>query len=468
MTKKNKQKHQQHNKPQQQSPQAEASALVVSSGKKRRRPQSQASCHDGGHGNNIIHSKSNDTPVKPRATSNHAPTVKPTSTMAQTTNNDNRSTSSSNDITSHAIQWLQSRKKSVPSTLLGTSYPFPLTDMDQILNALPDLRERERRALQRHVEKCIKRDATNDCDGAATKTAELDGSDGEYYDNDDDDDNGSNSGNSTVQLPKIEGGTWPSHVDFSNNYRWDDNRVPAEIKNKYVSATIATSTKKNNYNKNSQTSNQTKQSKLLRSSRPSKKVYIKKITDPHHPAHGEFGLYCALPSGLPPGAWILDYVGHITLGEHQDKSSDYVSDFGEASELACDANTYGNEARFLNDFRNTGCYPNVEFNTRRDSNGELRQGVFVKNKKDAKTIPTADGGGGSSDAKSGNKKRGTQGEFEGIKQHEELLVSYGKSYWRSRVGNLTDFVWRLPGQPPVANRSSMAESELGRGINEQE
>ena len=36
--------------------------------------------------------------------------------------------------------------------------------------------------------------------------------------------------------------------------------------------------------------------------------------------------------------------------------------------------------------------------------------------------------------------------FDGVRQHEELLVSYGKSYWSSRVGNLTDFVWRLPGQ----------------------
>ena len=75
-------------------------------------------------------------------------------------------------------------------------------------------------------------------------------------------------------------------------------------------------------------------------------------------------------------------------------------------------------------FRNTGKHPNVEFNTRRDKNGELRQGVYVKLKKDAK-----------------------QEGFDGVKQDEELLVSYGKSYWRSRVGNLTDFVWRLPGRP---------------------
>jgi hypothetical protein len=40
--------------------------------------------------------------------------------------------------------------------------------------------------------------------------------------------------------------------------------------------------------------------------------------------------------------------------------------------------------------------------------------------------------------------------FDGIKQDEELLVSYGKSYWRSRCdgGDLGEFVTRLPGQPP--------------------
>ena len=89
--------------------------------------------------------------------------------------------------------------------------------------------------------------------------------------------------------------------------------------------------------------------------------------------------------------------------------------------MACDANTYGNEARFLNDFRNTGKYPNVEFNLRRDKNGELRQGVYVKSAKEAREVG-----------------------FSGVKYNEELLVSYGKSYWRSRVGNLTEFVWRYP------------------------
>lgn len=91
----------------------------------------------------------------------------------------------------------------------------------------------------------------------------------------------------------------------------------------------------------------------------------------------------------------------------------------------------------MSKFRNTGKHPNVEFNIRRDKHGELRQGVYVKLKKDAKDP-----------------------QFNGVKQHEELLVSYGKSYWRSRVGNLTDFVWRLPGQD-VPSDGKPASSALG-------
>jgi hypothetical protein len=35
-------------------------------------------------------------------------------------------------------------------------------------------------------------------------------------------------------------------------------------------------------------------------------------------------------------------------------------------------------------------------------------------------------------------------DFDGIHRDEELLISYGKNYWRSRVGNLSDFVTVWP------------------------
>ena len=53
---------------------------------------------------------------------------------------------------------------------------------------------------------------------------------------------------------------------------------------------------------------------------------------------------------------IVDYVGEVCLGANEDRSSDYVCDFGERSQFALDANTTGNEARFINDYRNTGAW----------------------------------------------------------------------------------------------------------------
>ena len=109
-----------------------------------------------------------------------------------------------------------------------------------------------------------------------------------------------------------------------------------------------------------------------------------------------------------------------------------MCDFGEASELALDANTVGNEARFVNDYRNTGRRANVEFRLRRDRRGELRQGIFVCAK-------------------------------EGVCAGDELLISYGKSYWRSRVGNLEDFIVRRPGEVALPTPSQSGPSGCVEG-----
>ena len=62
----------------------------------------------------------------------------------------------------------------------------------------------------------------------------------------------------------------------------------------------------------------------------------------------------------------------------------------------------------------------------------------------------------------GLKKDAKDPDFNGVQRGEELLVSYGKSYWRSRVGNLTDFVWRLPGQSmPEGGKPPMATAAAG-------
>ena len=69
------------------------------------------------------------------------------------------------------------------------------------------------------------------------------------------------------------------------------------------------------------------------------------------------------------------------------------------------------------DYRNTGQYANVEFKLRRGERGELRQGVYVSDS------------------------------TKYIRAGSELLISYGKSYWKSRVGpDLDAFVYRRPGE----------------------
>jgi len=146
---------------------------------------------------------------------------------------------------------------------------------------------------------------------------------------------------------------------------------------------------------------------------PCTAVRVKRIADARHPACGEFGLFAR--TDLVQGQHILDYLGLVSVAE--DRASDYVVDFGEHSELALDALAVGNEARFINDFRNTGQHANVEFRLRRGERGELRQGVYV--------------GAGVKYVRAGT----------------ELLISYGKNYWKSRVGaDLESFIYRKPGK----------------------
>jgi hypothetical protein len=359
----------------------------------------------------------------------------------KTVDNDSGSNGSMNNTTNDFImiplivsEWLQKRKMKVPEALLLQSTSSSSTSMnnvdDVILRHLPGLRERERRALVRHVTKTIatRRLQTTAAHLVATAGGsgdgrvegednkqkmsaidELEGSDGEYYYEDSDD-------ISQQQQTSVKNSStddcWPTNVIFSNEYKWDD-RIPHVIKELYCPSQSQQQQQK----QQQQTQQQQRQQ---RSNRRSNKVYIQKIHNPAHPAYGQYGLYCAIDHAKP-GTWLLDYIGHVTLGEHQNNTSDYICDFGTQCELSCDALLLGNESRYINDFRNTGHYPNVEFNLRRDANGELRQGVYVKQVKDM-----------------------VRGDYDGIHRDEELLISYGKNYWRSRVGNLTDFVTVWP------------------------
>lgn len=128
-------------------------------------------------------------------------------------------------------------------------------------------------------------------------------------------------------------------------------------------------------------------------------VGIQSISDPSHPACGQFGLFAT--KKIPPRTLILDYIGEIhcddRLGSDYDlslyRTADNVS-------IGVDAQYAGNEARFVNDFRGVKPKPNAFFQERRTERNELRMSVW-----------------------SGS---------ETIKKGDELLVSYGKSWWRAR------------------------------------
>ena len=191
----------------------------------------------------------------------------------------------------------------------------------------------------------------------------------------------------------MRGGRWPAGVAYSNDYKWDSS-VPAAVAATYRPAGGS----------------------RRRSGRSCPRCYGCRITDEHHPAFGQNGLRAAVD--LACGAWVLDYTGIVSPKADEDAASEYACEFGQRGELTLDATRWGNEARFINDYRNTGHAQNVEFRLRRDRRGELRQGVYV----------CAKGG---------------------VRAGEELLISYGRGFWRARTtGSMEGFVYRFVGQPP--------------------
>lgn len=139
-------------------------------------------------------------------------------------------------------------------------------------------------------------------------------------------------------------------------------------------------------------------------------VRIKAISEKSHPACGQYGLFAA--KKLKPGSHVLDYMGFV----HTDKESNSTSDYditldtfrlvegckeGEVlyMGIAIDAMSVGNEARMVNDYRGIASKPNVHFDEH-IVQGEQRVGIFVMDRE--------------------------------IKKGEELLISYGKAFWKAR------------------------------------
>ena len=137
----------------------------------------------------------------------------------------------------------------------------------------------------------------------------------------------------------------------------------------------------------------------IQSSRCCSLVVIKSITDPNHPSYPQCGLFAA--GKIKKGQHILDYRGIVYHESQVSCRSDYVIHF--VQEYSIDAEKAGNEARFVNDFRGISDKPNVKFDLYRNSHGELCMGLFS---------------------------------LMDIGKGKELLVSYGKGFWKHRFPEL--------------------------------
>ena len=154
------------------------------------------------------------------------------------------------------------------------------------------------------------------------------------------------------------------------------------------------------------------------------KVKSSRILNPSHPANGQNGLFSQ--QRISPGSFIIDYIGIVyyyyspnendpgscvdtifqkclckrcKAQSEMSEKSDYTLSF-LAPYLAIDAGRRGNEARMINDYRGVAARPNARFDLYL-KNGRLRMGVFALNNVS-------------------------------IERGQEILISYGKSFWSAR------------------------------------
>ena len=196
---------------------------------------------------------------------------------------------------------------------------------------------------------------------------------------------GATKGSGTPAAPASTASVWPSDVRYVTALVWgDDVKRAKDVYAKYKKS---------------------KEGQHVVASPASvrKTVRWQRVDDPNHPAFGENGLFAA--RRLSPGEHVVDYLGYVCLSGNEDPKSDYSATFGDAAELALDAAKVGNEARMCNDFRNTGKRANAVFDQYRDSAGDQKLAIFVDSKP--------------------------------ISKGEEILVSYGKGFWRDRLGDLS-------------------------------
>ncbi|KAG9127984.1 hypothetical protein FRC07_006578 [Ceratobasidium sp. 392] len=131
----------------------------------------------------------------------------------------------------------------------------------------------------------------------------------------------------------------------------------------------------------------------------SRRIAIKLIDDPRHPACGQRGLFAS--AKIAPNSYILPYHGEIHCDERADSDYDLSLDRVDGVNIGVDASRMGNEARFVNDFRGVQSKPNAVFRQGRDNRGWLEMSVW------SGPLP--------------------------IKKGDEILVSYGKGWWSART-----------------------------------
>lgn len=157
-------------------------------------------------------------------------------------------------------------------------------------------------------------------------------------------------------------------------------------------------------------------------------VQIKPISLASHPANGQLGLFSK--KKISGGGMVIPYLGvlHHTLiptfpeetqdhtsmsKEQEEEESDYDLSLlrlshadprnpfpGYHISIGVDAASQGNAGRFVNDYRGVGVAPNAEFRLGQGESGELRMEIWALKC--------------------------------GIGKGEEVLVSYGKSWWGAR------------------------------------
>lgn len=143
----------------------------------------------------------------------------------------------------------------------------------------------------------------------------------------------------------------------------------------------------------------------IRGSRPSlptspcNRVSIRRITAKDHPAIGQYGLFAA--RNITANSHICDYLGEVHC---EDRKSDYDLSLLRSQggiNVGVDASRMGNEGRFVNDYRRVKARPNAVFKEGRTPSGELRVSIWSASSK--------------------------------LRKGDEILVSYGKAWWRART-----------------------------------